>query len=346
MEAFEENRENNTEQGIESISNNLPSIPFSEDTEAKKAHSTDSTKDLSEYIEKFPTGIDRKKILTENKKDIETFKKLGAELIRKNSFYAWTDSPLDLEDTEQEPIRSAFLKIIPTAEKSIKSYVEDVLKEKSGEAIGIEFGGIGTTAFSEFTSGFFKKSLAITLVDHRRKSLFKQSTTKNLEQRINHTVIKADILDDETYDIINEKIDSSKVDLIIERMARGLDFIPPEPYLAMKTLQRWYDMLAEGGLMFVQIPVIFNELLVKWEKLIRDTCPTDILEFDCQYGSENKYRTNCSSIRIRKLKGAPEELPTLDHRTIADTGMSKDSINRRRSERRYNDDLFNNPTRK
>jgi len=99
-------------------------------------------------------------------------------------------------------------------------------------------------------------------------------------------------------------------------MGQGLEFVPVEPYTISKILQIWYDLLREEGVMFVQTPVVFNNLLEVWVTKIKEEFK-DIIEIEYQKGKKDA-ETNvpCGAFRLHKLPGAPKELPLLDPRIV------------------------------
>jgi len=202
----------------------------------------------------------------------------------------------------------------------MRSYIESSLDGKRGKALGIEFGGIGSNLFRGFSKGFFKETFGITLADHRKKWQAKLDEYKNSKHKLDHNAIEGDILCDDLYNNLEEKLNGQKVDLIIERMFLGLEFMPAEPYKLSKILEKWYEMLNEGGIMFVQPPVVFNNLLDKWAEMLHEKYSSTI-EFQHEKGIHDAAGEDegYSAFRLRKLTGAPKELPFLDPRTVATT---------------------------
>lgn len=259
---------------------------------------------------RFPTGKERKRQLNENEESRKTFAEIGARRITRENHYSWLDSGLD-NDGEGRSFGETFRKLLPSKDKSLKKFIESRLGGRNGVAVGIEFGGVGKRLFQEFSEGFFKKSLGVTLVDHRPfidRALIDLSST--------HKVMEGDILSEDTYNRVADWGAGDKVDLIIERMGRGLEFIPSEPYTVFKVLGKWYSMLNEGGLMILQVPRSFNDLLVVWgDMLNRDY--GDVLDFHYNVVNQDDNTSDPkSSFRLQKLEGAPAELPSLDHKTI------------------------------
>lgn len=169
--------------------------------------------------------------------------------------------------------------------------------------------------FRGFTPGFFTKSITVSLIDHRGWSS-ELARLSERDKKINYEVLEGNIFDTETYKFLKQRLGSEKVDLIIERMGKGLEFVPIEPYTISKILQIWYNLLSEGGIMFSQTPVVFNNLLEIWIFKIQKEFK-NIIEIEYQKGEkDDNGDTPCSAFRLRKLSGAPKELPLLDPRIL------------------------------
>jgi len=264
----------------------------------------------------FPTGRERKSVIRKNEAKIDHFKDTGRKRILDECHYSWVDSAIDdPNDGDGEPFHESFKDLLPYKSLTLKNYIETTIKERKGKAIGVEFGGIGTKLFSGFSSGFFAKSIAVSLVDHRPENKLQQSIVEN--EKINHQFMVGDIFSPDTYKSLNEILKGEKVDLIIERMAKGLEFIPIEPFAVSKILEIWYDMLRDGGIMFVQVPVSFNHLLKVWgEKLDKEF--KDTIKIYYKKGSIHSGHHH-ATFSLRKLPGAPEKLPLLDPHTVHKT---------------------------
>src|SRR3989344_3619327 len=241
-------------------------------------------------LDSFPIGKERKDTLEQSRKKIDRFKKTGKDEILLQRRYSWVNSSVDGPDEiDGQPFRNSFRDILPKQERSLKDYIEKVLAKRKGEAIGIEFGGIGSRLFSDFTPGFFAKSVGVSLVDHREPE--KLAIIQKGDEKINHELLEGDIFTDETYDRLS------------------------------KILQIWYKLLREGGIMLVQTPVEFNNLLTEWVTKIQKEYK-DVIELEYQKGNNDR-GDPCSAFRLRKLPGAPEELPLLNPRTVRLTPKSR-----------------------
>jgi hypothetical protein len=250
---------------------------------------------------KFPTGKQRKESINFNARKTEVLKNINLE-----QYYSWLDSCLDSNPEGSSFFRS-FRDIIPSTESSLGEYIEKILSERRGNAIGVEFGGPGKELFKGFSKNFFNQSVGVTLVDYTDKK----------EKTQNHTVLEGNIFSPDTYIALNNLLEGKKVDLIIERMAKGLENVPSAPHMIGIILQKWYELLNDGGIMFVQTPVVFNTLLDKWANMIQKDY-ADVLEFDYKKGVWNDNAIG-SVFRLHKLPNAPIELPFLNIKTVYNT---------------------------
>ncbi len=240
--------------------------------------------------------------------------------------YGWVDSPLDYSkegkflNARGEPFFNTFKRILPREAPGLRAYIEETLKEKKGEAVGIEFGGPGAEAFTGFSEGFFKKSAGVVLVDHRP---FPKVGGLGLSQENTpdtHTVFLQDVLAPKTYADLTEWIGADKADFIIERMGAGLDLLPTDPYTAAKLLQTWYGLLSPGGLMLVQTPPALDPLLGPWSKRVLSEHAGTI---EVKYALHRNDFGDQSVLRIHKLPGAPESLPLLAPKEVRDIATGK-----------------------
>ncbi len=189
----------------------------------------------------------------------------------------------------------------------IKKYTEMILNEKKGEAIGIEFGGIAVNLFEGFDDGFFKQTIGVSLADYRTKSgqLKEGGAKKIYPDGRQHNIIIGNLFDREIYQKINKITRGKKVDFIIERMLGGFENVPNNsPLVLMVVLQKWYEMLNEGGLLLIQIPWPMEDIAKEWVKLLQNGKYKQGVDVGF---SESRW----VSLRIHKLKKAPDRLPVL-----------------------------------
>ena len=231
--------------------------------------------------------------------------------------YAWLDSPLDQEDLKfsrsDYPFSMSFAKIFPfDGGRPLKKYIEWELRNMKSEAIGVEFGGIGVKAFQGFSDKFFKRSLGVTLADHR-------DDYERAEQTLlSHTVLEGDILSSVTYERLNEWLGGEKINLIIERMGKGLDALPSDPHTLAKILGIWYELLAKNGIMFVQVPVKCNPTLKTWVKKMKHITEETIVMRHASTERGNKDVGPTSAFFLKKTEQAPEQLPMLTRQELKD----------------------------
>lgn len=279
----------------------------------------------------FPKGEDRKKILNEAKKWAEGH--VGnASKVNEEQGYRLLDSPLEIRGSQAKDENISFTKtfapVTPDSDPTFKDYIQHSLIERKGKAIGVEFGGIGSNLFTGFDKGYFQKTFAVTLADHRSEDEKNIAKQKEDQKGIQHTVIEGDLLTPELYEKLLEQLQGEKVDLIIERMMAGLNAVPMEPYMFGKIISAWYAMLREKGIMFAELPHKFEPLVQAWVKVIENEYAGKI-EVQANYVNHlTAVNAIGSAVRIVKLPGAPDKLPLLDPKTIETIGkdMSKEAL--------------------
>jgi hypothetical protein len=182
--------------------------------------------------------------------------------------------------------------------EGLKKYIQDtlVVDKAKGPITGVEFGGPGENLFASFNSGFFDKTLGVTLVNPGIPTI-----------KSNHEILEADILnirDRELYNKLRSILGVEKVNLIISRMIGPLNDINLNPVIMDVILRNWYKMLAENGLMFVQFGFANTEgerykEVEKWVKAVKARYP----------GIDIVLEPYEEAIRIHKKAGSPDELP-------------------------------------
>ncbi len=86
-------------------------------------------------------------------------------------------------------------------------------------------------------------------MDHRKQRPVEMQTEMLKNDEINyHMVLTEDMFSLKLHDALTRELGGAKVDLIIERMGMGLEYVPAQPYFTAETLQDWYDLLNEGGI--------------------------------------------------------------------------------------------------
>ncbi|EKD86653.1 MAG: hypothetical protein ACD_37C00204G0003 [uncultured bacterium] len=101
-------------------------------------------------------------------------------------------------------------------------------------------------------------------------------------------------------------------------MAGALSYggTPVDPHFVLRRVSEWYQMLSEGGLMFLQIPEKMRPIMpMVMERLSR------VSELEVRYDSRASERPSQidhvhHAISIHKLPGAPDTIPLLDPRKI------------------------------
>lgn len=208
-----------------------------------------------------------------------------------------------------------FACLLPEGECSLRSYIERLLTRKRGAAVGIEFGGPGSNLFGDFSQGFFRQTAGVTLADIRTDS------SKERDDERHHTVIAGNMFSSQTQQEIAKWLSGRKVDVIFERMDGGLHLVPREPRFLADIANNWYQMLAEGGVMFIQIPRVLVPVMEAWKNFVKQKYPDQIQvqEKFCTVNSQFLGVQYSEGLMIlNKLTGAPANLPLLPPRTVRD----------------------------
>ena len=271
----------------------------------------------------------------ERKQMVENTKRAASESVSQeleDRAYEYSNSVLsnrgkygyETGDERDYSFEGTFLDVLPEGQTNLKEYIETTLTGKKGEAIGVEFGGLGSELFAGFSPGFFKKTAGITLADNRENLGKVDPSHKPVsiaeDDVRHHSVIEGNILDDHLYTDLNKWLEGKKVDLILERMIAGMDHIPADPYTISKIMSRWYELLDENGILFVQVPPVLHDQLPAWVEMIQEKYG-DVLEVQIKNGHE-QFELAFDLLRIHKLPGAPEKLPLLNPRIVKEIGAA------------------------
>lgn len=190
-----------------------------------------------------------------------------------------------------------------------KSYIEDTLQSSRHERVGIEFGGPGSKLFSGFSKDFFKFTVGVCLKDIR------SSTHKEEDDKVNHVVSEGDLFDIQNTlqvkEVIKNKTGSDNADFIISRMCGPLNTLNLHPAVMHNTIKRWYDILSENGVMFIQYNYQDN-LEYKDSDNPRSKEDKVVMEWSRELEKNHpqiEVQVNAGILRLHKKVGAPEKLP-------------------------------------
>jgi len=289
--------------------------------------------------EGFPQGEKRRKLIKDDAGKI-----LGVQRKTREKRFAYPvyDSLLEpgpfipndpINDIQNlGAFQHTFQDVLPKGEVSLRRYIESSLAHRRGKAILVECGGPARILSADFSPGFLRKSVGITLAHvPDNNSLVESERRKHYEER-GHEILEGDILSPETYIELDKRLGGEKVDIIFERMLNGLELVPNEPYTLAKVLQIWYGLLREGGMLFAQVMEAgrahklvhmhnnasrMHNLVVAWAAMIQKDYGS-VIDIQCSpIDSPNNV------VRLRKLTGAPEKLPMLKHRTVRNIGIER-----------------------
>jgi hypothetical protein len=214
-------------------------------------------------------------------------------------------------------------KIYATVEETgepFKQYIEDTLsKSKNKELYAVEFGGSGSRLFHEFSKGFFERTAGVCLGDER------YTEEKFNDAKKGHDVVIGDVLTvngNPIYKDIENRLGTSKVDLIISRMQGPLYLLDKNPAIMNALVKKWYSMLNENGILFAQFEYMKEHnpnMEEKYKSIIEPENIRDS-EIHAQYWvDEIKKRYNGlvdvqlgrGVLRLHKNFGAPEEIENM-----------------------------------
>lgn len=201
----------------------------------------------------------------------------------------------------RDSFESDFSTVLPT-NTSMRDYIEQHFQGQKG-LIGIELGGPGIRLFQGFSEDFFGKSAGITLKDPEKDTPY------------NHTVIDENLESSRLPQIIDTWQEGRQIHVLVERMGSGLECLSQDPYKLFSIFSSWYERIAEGGLMFVQIPKLFVPLLPHFMETLQPFLSHGSLEVSLGTTTDRE-REGWYFMRINKNCGAPVLLPTLTPREV------------------------------
>jgi hypothetical protein len=212
---------------------------------------------------------------------------------------------------EDHSYEKSFQCLIPHQERgnqNLKEYIEKLLKEKRGSAIGIDFGGPGRQLFQGFERGFFDQTLGVTLRDGREK------VQKEEDEENGHTIIGGNMFEAKTREEVKQWLEreggGKKADVIFERLCHGLKYIAYDIRFLREVLKAAYAILAEGGVMFLEHHLGENsrqrKIFQEWSSCINEEY-RGFLEI--VWKTEWVKDMETGVFMLRKLEGAPEKLP-------------------------------------
>lgn len=210
---------------------------------------------------------------------------------------------------EEYSYHTTFRSVLPKG-TNLKTDIVEVLGNRKGKAIGIDIGGLGSKLFGDFPKGFFATSRGVALFDSRSMLQYQDDTVSN------HGVIVGDITTDKTREVVDRSLGGQKVDLIIERLMGGLNDVPHDLRFLQKQFTVLYDMLSQGGLMYIQVPKFATRLASLWVEAARIESLETIGVKQSIYHSKEYGSTTV--LRIHKLPGAPLKLPVISQRQVRD----------------------------
>ncbi len=221
--------------------------------------------------------------------------------------WGYFDSPLQEPYPTGQSYENTFQRLIPPEHHGdIRSYIESELKDKRGEAIGIDIGGLGSSVFHGFSSGFFRRTAGISLHDIRAKYgiEIEEDTIRG------HTVIEGDITKRETKVGIVAWLGGKKVDLLFERMVKGLTAFPRKDRWTATAISQMYSLLSDDAIMFAEL-VFFAQEDPKYYLIDPQKMKEWVKDLNDRFEGFLQAKWDGGSLMIRKRSGAPDDLPPL-----------------------------------
>ena len=192
-----------------------------------------------------------------------------------------------------------------------------------GRRLAANMRELGTRPTNELSFGV-RRSLGVTLQDYEPES------HEEFDAAYRHTVLEGNLLTEKIDKDIDTWLGEDKIDLSFERLGGGMEALPLDPYWIAKKLQRSYKRHADGGAMFLQAPARMNRFLNEWVLLLKEKYP-DTLEVSHHMGTNDGNIDLQSVLLIRKLPGAPAELPFLDARTVRRLSLESNAFLERKN---------------
>lgn len=207
---------------------------------------------------------------------------------------------------------------LPLPTYTLRDYLKELYKDKKDGIVLVEMGGPAkqlSKDVSEFLT--IKKSIGLTL-DIGITEADKRGKLSSNEAK-GHKIITGDLFSSKTKSQLKKELDGEKVDILIERMVGGLSTIPNDENWLYLNLNSWYELLNENGVMFVEIPFFSNypkirEDYAEWINQINKT-HSKTIEVQNHTSKEEYYKSK-SFLRLKKLSGAPANLPRLENATV------------------------------
>ncbi len=187
----------------------------------------------------------------------------------------------------------------------MKTYLEKKFAEQFGQVTAIELGGQGSNLFKQFSPGFFKKTLGVSLVDRRTP------TKKQADNQISHNILPGDIYTKNTQEQIVDWANGDKIDILIERMVGGVkkEFSPNDLGTYFNSFAEYYSMMSDKGDMFIEVPQYLQKhrLFIAWLMYL-NTEFKDSLEIKIDESDVD----GIYYFRLTKKPNAPKQLPLLN----------------------------------
>lgn len=191
------------------------------------------------------------------------------------------------------------------ADLAMSLYLKNNFKNKKDGITFVEMGGPGERLARDIDGICkIKKSFGITLQMGVDKAIYQNQFDPNDIPEY-HKVITGDMFLNGTFCELKENLKEDKIDLLIERMRGGTEFLGDAtcyPAWYYRNLNSWYRLMSDNGIMFIEVPELLHVDFPYIEKWFEKMKKTDGIIF------RNNMRR--SYFRIHKLQNAPQSLPS------------------------------------
>ena len=235
----------------------------------------------------------------------------GSDPIEHPDQTIWPIDESPMEGNDPYTLQKEFASVVPEG-YTMQTDIQHVLEAKS-QRTAVELGGSGNNTFAHFPEGFFDQTIGTVLHN------------TGIQQNLSHTVLRVNIFSPDGIDTIKQHLPHGKTDCLIQRIGGPLTMeqsrtYPPNLFEVVSIAQQWYELLNEGGVMYMQLPAEISLYMTYYLDYIKANY-ADTLEITTGKGN---YSSNV--LRLVKKPNAPTSLPLLSLKTIAQIDLYHEDI--------------------
>jgi hypothetical protein len=236
------------------------------------------------------------------------------------------------------PFSLTFDRVLPrgvSMQRDIERNVADVRQPK---VVGVELGGVGRI-FKDVELGTFDASYSISLSDYRRALENGDQIIADDEAR-HHKVITGNMFRQETLETLKAELGGIQPAYIAMRMKGGQYTLPREVIGMTHFAAAGYKMLANRGLMHVEVPFAFGPFFHEWLDALAQHPALSVTPGIDDSGKDPLY-----IMRLHKRPGSPEDFPVIPPRSFVPHYRAVIEQRRQRIEqlRRQQEDILKVP---